>query len=135
MAEWAIVNLKDEVENSAERFGLAPDLEARFARRPLGLEGGGFSYQRLAPNFEAPTGHRHREHEEVYVVLGGSGRVKLGEDVHELRQWDAVRVPAQVARGFASGADGLELLAIGFGDGGDTEMLQDFWGDGSAAES
>jgi uncharacterized cupin superfamily protein len=130
MADWSIVNLKDETEDAAERFGLAPDLEARFARTPLGLEGGGFSYQKLAPDFQSPTGHRHERQEEVYVVVGGSGRVKLDGEVRELRQWDAVRVPSRVARGFASGPDGLELLAIGFGDGGDAELLHDFWSDG-----
>ena len=129
MADWALVNLKDGVDNAAERFGLAPDLEARFARNPLGLEGGGFSYQKLAPDFRSPTGHRHGHHEEVYVVVAGSGRVKLDDEVLELRQWDAVRVPPGVARGFASGPEGLELLAIGFGEGGDAEMLPDFWGE------
>ena len=131
MADWKLLNLKDDVENMAERFGLAPDLEARFGRNALGLEGGGFSYQKLAPNFESPTGHRHERQEEVYVVVSGSGKVKLDDEVRELRQWDAVRVPPGVARGFASGPDGLELLAIGFGDGGDAEMLQGFWGDES----
>lgn len=127
MAGWTLVNLKEGVDNAAERFGLAPDLEARFARNALGIEDGGFSYQKLAPNFRSPTGHRHERQEEVYVVVSGSGSVKLDDDVQELRQWDAVRVPPGIARGFASGPDGLELLAIGFGDGGDTEMLPDFW--------
>jgi Cupin domain len=113
----------------AERFGLAPDIEARLARGPLGLEGGCFSYQRLAPNFAAPTGHRHERQEEVYVVLSGSGRVKLDGAVRELRQWDVLRVAAPVARGFAAGPDGPELLAVGFGEGGDTEMLEGFWDD------
>lgn len=127
MADYTILNLKDDVENMAERFGLAPDVEARFGRKPLGLQGGGFSYQKLAPNVAGSTGHRHRVQEEVYVVLAGSGRVKLDDEVRELRQWDVVRVAAPVARGFESGPDGLELLAIGFGEGGDAEMLDDFW--------
>ena len=127
MADYTHLNLKDDVENMAERFGLAPDLEARFGRKALGIEGGGFSYQRLAPNGAGSTGHRHQTQEEVYVVVAGSGRVKLDGEVRELRQWDAVRVPPTVARGFASGPDGLELLAIGFGEGGDAEMLENFW--------
>lgn len=131
MADWTLLNLKDDVENMAERFGLAPDLEARFARSALGLEGGGFSYQKIAPNFQSPTGHRHERQEEVYVVVAGSGSVKLDDEVRELRQWDALRVPPGVARGFASGPDGLELLAIGFGEGGDGEMLEGFWSDES----
>ncbi len=127
MADYTLLNLKDDVENAAERFGLAPDLEARFGRKALGLAGGGFSYQKLAPDVQASTGHRHRLQEEVYVVLAGSGRVKLDDEVRELRQWDVLRVAAPVARGFESGPDGLELLAIGFGDGGDAEMLEGFW--------
>lgn len=127
MADYTHLNIKDDLENVAERFGLAPDLEARFARNALGLEGGGFSYQRLATNFQVSTGHRHRAQEEAYVVLAGSGRVKLDDEVRDLRQWDVVRVPAAVARGFEAGPDGLELLAIGFGDGGEAEMLEGFW--------
>jgi len=129
VADYTLVNLKDGIENSAERFGLAPDLEARFGRKALGIEGGGFSYQKMAPNLEGPTGHRHERQEEVYVVVAGSGRVKLDGEVRDIRQWDVLRVPPRVARGFAAGPDGLELIAIGFGDGGDAELLQDFWSD------
>lgn len=127
MPDYTHLNLKDDVENASERFGLAPDMEARFGRNPLGVRGGGFSYQRLAPGFRSPVAHRHREQEEVYVVVGGSGRVKVEDEMRELRQWDAIRLAPEVARGFEAGPDGLELLAIGFGDGGDTEMLEGFW--------
>lgn len=128
MSDYSVLNLKDDVENAAERFGLAPDLEARFGRTALGVEGGGFSYQRLAPNFTPSQGHRHRTQEEVYVVLSGSGRVKLGDEVRELRQWDVIRVSPPVVRAFAAGPDGLELLAVGFGEGGEAEMLDGVWG-------
>jgi quercetin dioxygenase-like cupin family protein len=127
MAKYTLRNLKDDVENSAEGFGLAPDLETRFGRKPLEVQAGGFSYQRLAPDYVVPFGHRHGAQEEVYVVLAGSGRVKLDGEVKELRQWDALRVPPPVARGFAAGPDGMELFVIGFGEGGDSEMLQDYW--------
>lgn len=129
MSDFTHVNLKDDVENASEKFGLAPNMEARFARDPMGLKGGGFSYQKLAPNFRAPFGHHHERQEEVYVVVGGSGRIKVGDDVHDLRQWDAVRLPPESARGFEAGPDGLELIAIGFGEGGEAEILQDFWTD------
>jgi mannose-6-phosphate isomerase-like protein (cupin superfamily) len=130
MADYTIRNLKDDVENSAEKFGLAPDLETRFGRNALELEGGGFSYQRMAPNYELPFGHRHASHEEVYLVIAGSGRAKLDGEEHELKQWDAVRVPPAVARGFAAGPDGMEILAIGFGAGGDGEILENYWDEG-----
>src|SRR5436309_16014946 len=124
MADWTLRNLKDDVENSAEAYGMGPNLETRFGRKPLEVEGGGFSYQRMAPNYVLPFGHRHANHEEVYVVLAGSGRVKLDGEEQELKQWDALRVAPAVARGFAAGPDGMEILVIGFGEGGDVEMLQ-----------
>ncbi len=127
MTDWTLLNLRDDVENAAERFGLAPDVETHFGRKAFGVEGGGFSYQRLSPDYVLQFGHRHGNHEEVYVVLAGSGRVKLDGEEHELRQWDALRVAGPVARGFAAGPDGMELLAIGFGEGGDGEMLQGYW--------
>jgi uncharacterized cupin superfamily protein len=127
VAQYAHLNLKEDVENMSERFGLAPDMEARFARKALGIEGGGFSYQKLAPNFRSPVAHRHKGHEEVYVVVSGGGRVKAEDEIVELRQWDAIRFPGQTARAFEAGPDGLELLAIGFGEGGDGEMLEHFW--------
>jgi mannose-6-phosphate isomerase-like protein (cupin superfamily) len=129
VAEYTHVNLKEDVENVSERFGLAPNMEARFARNPMQLAGGGFSYQKLAPNFRAPAAHRHRTQEEVYLVVGGGGRVKIEDEFRDLRQWDAIRFAPSVARGFEAGPDGLELVAIGFGEGGDTEILEDFWGD------
>ena len=129
MPDYTQLNLKDDVENASERFGLAPDMEARFGRNPFGLKGGGFSYQKLAPGFRSPVAHRHRTQEEVYVVIGGSGRVKVEDELRDLRQWDAVRFAPEVARAFEAGPDGLELLAIGFGEGGDTEMLEGFWGE------
>ena len=127
MAGWTLRNLRDDVENSAEMYGMGPDLETRFGRKALELEGGGFSYQRMAPGYVLPFGHRHAKQEEVFIVLAGSGRAKLDGEVHELRQWDALRVAAPIMRGFAAGPDGMELLVIGFGEGGDTEMFQDYW--------
>jgi uncharacterized cupin superfamily protein len=129
MTDYTHKNLKDDVENASEKFGLAPDMEARFARKAMELQGGGFSYQKLAPNYRPPAAHRHKTHEEVYVVINGGGRVKIEDEIQELRQWDAVRFAPGTARAFEGGPDGMELLAIGFGEGGDSEMLQDFWVD------
>lgn len=129
MTDYTHVNLKNDVENVSERFGLAPDMEARFARSPLELEGGGFSYQKLAPGYRPPSAHRHRTHEEVYVAIAGGGRVKIDDEIRDVRQWDAIRVAPGTARAFEGGPEGLELLVIGFGEGGDSELLDDFWVD------
>lgn len=112
MADYTIKNLR-EVEDSAPKFGFAPDMQARFAARELGLGESAVSLQRLAPNFTQPFGHRHKQQEELYVVLAGSGRVKLEDDIVELQPLDAVRVAPPVTRAFAAGPEGLEFLAFG----------------------
>jgi uncharacterized cupin superfamily protein len=132
LPKYTIVNLK-EVEDQAPKYGLSPDLEARFAREALGLERSGISYQRLAPGFRIPWGHRHKTQEEIYVVLRGSARAKLDDEIVGLRVWDALRVPAATMRGFEAGPDGVDLLAIGAPAAGpagaDVEMEQDWWTD------
>lgn len=113
----------------AVKFGLSPNVEARFGRSATDAKQGGFSYQKLAPDFRQPFGHRHEGQEEFYVVLAGSGSVMLENEVRTLRQWDVVRVAPKVARGFEAGPDGLEFLAFGAGETGDAEMLESFWED------
>ena len=129
MSGYTIVNLK-EVEDQAPNFGLSPDLEARMARVALGAERTGLSYQRIAPNFRVPFGHKHKTQEEVYIVISGSLRVKLDDEVKEMRQWDALRVSNEVMRGFEAGPEGAEIIAIGVPGGpGDAEMEQGWWDD------
>ena len=126
--DYKIVNIK-ELEDMAVKFGMSPNLEARFGRSATDAKQGGFSYQKLAPGFRQPFGHRHGEQEEFYVVLSGGGSATLEDETRELRQWDVVRVAPTVARGFEAGPDGLELLVFGAGESGDAEMLESFWED------
>lgn len=125
---YTLRNLK-EVDDAAPAFGLSPALEARFARKPLESKMVAVSYQRLAPDTRIPFGHRHAGQEEIYVVLSGSGRAKLEDEIVELRQWDALRVDAETMRGVESGPDGIEVLAIGgpIGERNDAEMVNDWW--------
>jgi uncharacterized cupin superfamily protein len=128
MAGYTVVNLK-EVEDQAPRFGLSPNLEARMARVALELENSGVSYQRLAPGFRVPFGHKHKRQEEIYVLLSGSARIKLEDEVVELKPLDAVRVPKDTMRGFEAGPDGAEFLAIGAPNTGpgDAETVDGWW--------
>jgi mannose-6-phosphate isomerase-like protein (cupin superfamily) len=130
MTKYTVKNLK-ELEDSAESFGLSPDLEARFATRELECEQTGLSYQRLAPDFRIPFGHSHKQQEELYVLLSGSARVKLDDEVVELKQWDVVRVPKDTVRAFEAGPEGAELLAFGapHTGPGDADVTQQWWSD------
>jgi mannose-6-phosphate isomerase-like protein (cupin superfamily) len=129
MSGYTIANLK-EVEDQAPRFGLSPDLEARFARVALEAEKVGVTYQRLAPNLRLHSGHTHKTQEEVYIVINGSLRVKLDDEVVELKPWDAVRVAKETMRGLEAGPEGAEMIAIGAPGGpGDAVTTEDWWSD------
>lgn len=130
MSNYTVKNLK-RVENMAEQFGLDENLEARFARKPLELSNFGVSYQKLGPGFRMPFGHTHEKQEEAYVVISGSGRIKVGDEIVELTEWDMIRVPNDVPRALEGGADGMEVIAIGAPatQTNDAEMIQGWWSD------
>ena len=128
MPAYTIRNL-NEVEDSAPKFGFAEALEARFANKALECERVGLGYERLKPNARVPFGHRHGQQEEIYVVVGGGGRVKLDEEIVEVRPWDAIRVSPQTMRQFEAGPEGLELLAFGgpLPEANDSELVPGWW--------
>ena len=120
------VNLED-VQDDAPANGFDDRWEARVARTDLGAEQTGVTYLRLHPGKRSPFSHRHTNAEEIYVVLGGSGSVKLDDELVEVRELDAVRVAPQVTRAFEAGPEGLELLAFGPHYDGDGEPVNDPW--------
>jgi mannose-6-phosphate isomerase-like protein (cupin superfamily) len=131
MADYTLKNLKEDVEDSAVEYGISPALEARFARDPLKLQNSGVSYLRLAPGERVPWGHTHKQQEEVYVVVGGSGRIKLDDEIRDLKQWDAIRISKETMRDVEAGDDGIELILIGAPNAGpgDAEIEQGWWAD------
>ncbi len=130
MANYTKVNLK-QIEDQAPSGGLSPGLKAHFARVPLGLANSGISYFRVAPSFRIPFGHKHGEQEEVYLVVDGSARVKVDDDVIELESWDAIRVPTGAMRAIEAGPEGAEVIAFGAPNtqNADIEMTPGWWTD------
>lgn len=129
MAAYTRKNLQSDVEDSAQKFGMGDVLEAHFARDALEATEFGLSLQRLKAGMRMPFGHRHAQQEEVYVIVEGTGRLKVGDEVLELRQWDAVRVSPETARAFEAGDRGLTLLAFGAPNTGmgDAEQMPGWW--------
>jgi quercetin dioxygenase-like cupin family protein len=128
MSAFAKVNL-DEVENVVgDRL---PGLDGRIGRKHLESRDLGISRFSYAPNLRSPVAHSHREQEEAYVVVEGSGRILLDGQVEELRQWDVVRVAPEVVRAFASGPEGLVIVAVGGPkpEGGDGSQAPADWPD------
>jgi quercetin dioxygenase-like cupin family protein len=129
---YAIVNLL-ELDDSVA--GRVPGLEGRFGRNQLGSRDLGVTHWRYEPGTRNPTSHSHREQEEAYVVVAGSGRVRLDDELREIRRWDVVRVSAEVVRAFEAGPDGLELIAVGGPkpEGGDGVASDSPWPDAGAS--
>jgi mannose-6-phosphate isomerase-like protein (cupin superfamily) len=118
-----------EVEDSAAKFGVGETQEARFATEDVEAERTGFSHLRIHPGKRQGFGHRHEGAEEVYVVIAGSGRVKLEDEIVEIERLDALRVAPEVTRQFEAGSEGLEMLAFGPRHKGDGEVLMGWWSD------
>jgi mannose-6-phosphate isomerase-like protein (cupin superfamily) len=120
-----------QVEDSAPGLGAGEVQETRFATADLGSAHTGVTHHRFRAGARQLFGHRHQHEgaEEVYVVLSGSGRVKLDDDIVEIGRLDAIRVSPAVLRAFEAGPDGLEVLAFGPHHEGDGEVISGWWSD------
>jgi uncharacterized cupin superfamily protein len=125
-ADYTIASLR-EVEDLAPRHGFDDTQEARFAREALGCEQVGLSLQLVKPGQRQAFGHRHGKDEEVYVILAGAGRIRLDDEIVEVKPMDAIRVAPGVTRAFEAGPGGLELLAFGTHRENDAQVAPDFW--------
>jgi len=131
MSDYTHKSLPD-VDDMAPQFGMPAEMQSRFAARPLGLERTGLTYFRLAPGFRLPFAHRHEDQEEVYVVIRGSARIKVGEDVLDLSELDAVRVAGDTLRNLEAGPDGAEVIAFGERASQEqSELVQGWWSEES----
>ena len=132
MSDYTIVNL-DDVENVAPKFQMPEGMDVRFPKRTLGcaLGSGALGVEKLPPGLRTPFGHTHSEQEEIYVVVEGSGRVKIDEEIHELRTWDIVRVGPNTMRNFEAGPDGITFIAFGapIAEESDGEIVFGWWSD------
>jgi mannose-6-phosphate isomerase-like protein (cupin superfamily) len=128
MSDYTHLNLKD-VEDQAPNFGLGETLEFRMARVALGMENSGLSYLKVAPGFRMPFGHKHKNQEEVYVLVSGRARMKIEDEVKDLKQWDAVRVHKDTMRSMEAGDEGAEFLVVGAPSTGpgDGDIVQGWW--------
>jgi mannose-6-phosphate isomerase-like protein (cupin superfamily) len=127
MSSYTKKNLRD-VENQAPNFNMPKELDARFARSDIEGETLGLTVFKLDPGFRIPFGHKHSAQEEVYVVVRGSGRVKVDDDIIELREWDAIRFDQDAMRNVEAGPDGIEYLAFSAGnDSSDADMTPGWW--------
>ena len=131
---FTLRNLREDPDDVGSNFDGSPDLEFRAASKVLELEQSGLTYQRIPPDYRFPYGHTHETQEEVYVVVRGSGRMKLDHEIVEVREWDAVRVPPGTWRGYEAGPEGLEILVFGAPSLGanprdDVDGQRDWWAD------
>jgi mannose-6-phosphate isomerase-like protein (cupin superfamily) len=117
------------VKDAAPGFGADPFQEARFATEDLEAERTGLSHIKVKPGQRMPFGHKHDEAEEIYVVVAGSGRMKLDDEVVEIVELDAIRVAPAVTRCFEAGPEGLSVIAAGARHENDGEVVPNWWTD------
>jgi mannose-6-phosphate isomerase-like protein (cupin superfamily) len=123
-------NLRADVEDQAPKFDMPSEMQARFARGSVEGETLGLSLFTLAPNFRIPFGHKHLKQEEVYVVVRGSGRIKVEDEIVDVGEWDAIRFGMNTMRCVEAGPEGIEYVAFGAGDDPrDAEMAPSWWSD------
>jgi quercetin dioxygenase-like cupin family protein len=134
MANVTKVHLVDDIKDLAATAGFGDQLETRFARAALGSKEGALGFQRIKPGQRQPFGHKHKEQEEIHVVIRGSGRLKIDHEIIEVGELDAIRIAPDVIRQFEAGPDGMDLLIFGSpaGDptkvgGGDSVTYSKFW--------
>jgi quercetin dioxygenase-like cupin family protein len=118
-----------DVKDMAPEFGYGELAEARFARESLDAEQTGISHLKLKPGKRMPFGHKHDEAEEIYIVIAGSGRIKLDDEIIEVVELDAIRIAPEVARGVEGGPEGIQILAVGAHHDNDGELLHGWWED------
>jgi mannose-6-phosphate isomerase-like protein (cupin superfamily) len=129
MSSYTKTNLR-QVEDQAPNFGMPAEMQARFARGPLGGKSLGLSLLTLGPGFRIPFAHKHAHQEEVYVVVRGSARIKVEDEIVDLGQWDAIRIDEDTMRAVEAGPEGVEYLAFGAGDDPrDADLVQRWWRD------
>ena len=131
MSDYTIVNLSD-VENVAPKFQMPEGMDVRFPKRHLDCSVGGVGVEKLPAGVRQPFGHTHSKQEELYVVTEGSGRVKIEDEVRDLRTWDIVRVGPNTMRNFEAGPEGITFIAFGapLGEEPDGELVTGWWSDG-----
>ena len=115
------------VDDAAPANGFGDRWEARVAREPLRAERTGVTHFHLRPGKRSPFTHRHTDAEEIYVVLSGSGRIKVDDQLVDVAPLDAIRVTPRAARAFEAGPEGLEFLAFGAHHPADGEPVADDW--------
>jgi mannose-6-phosphate isomerase-like protein (cupin superfamily) len=125
MPDWTKRNFEDMKDRSPS----AVPMRWLFSRNEVGSRQVGVSRFSYEPGARMPFGHRHSEQEEIYVVVSGSGRAKLEDEIVPMGLWDVLRVAPQVIRSFEAGPAGMELICVGGKrpKSGDSERIPDFW--------
>lgn len=67
------------------------------------------------------------------MLLAGSARLKLDDEIVELEPWDSVRIDKDTMRNLEADTDGAELILVGApkSGSGDARMEQGWWAEDS----
>ncbi|HEX6387882.1 MAG TPA: cupin domain-containing protein [Solirubrobacteraceae bacterium] len=125
---YAKLNI-DAAEDIAPKYGMDTQGETRIIRDDVGAKGIGMSYYRWKPGKRTSFGHTHEQAEEMYLVLRGSGRMKVDDEIVDFAQRDVIYVSPGAMREWEAGPDGADIVAFGHHFDGDATMTPGWWTD------
>jgi uncharacterized cupin superfamily protein len=131
MEQPEVLPIADAPNWAEARFGLPEsEFELRILRGVLGCEHVGVSYLRFGPGWRLTVGHRHPGGgEEVYVLVEGSARIKIEEQILHMHAPSAVRVRGDQFRAIRADSDMTAVLVAAgtIDDPSATEFAPNFW--------
>jgi uncharacterized cupin superfamily protein len=121
----SVVSLLDLPTEAKDRPGW--ERTHRWVGGHFGTVNTGMSHLELAPGAKSFPFHCHSAEEELFVVLDGSGTLRLGDGRHGLRPGNVVSRPAgtRIAHQFIAGDDGMTVLAYSSIDPNDLAFYPD----------
>jgi len=80
--------------------------------KALGLSGCEISLNSCPPGVFAPFVHSHKQNEEVYIILNGSGMFYVDGEEFPVGEGDAIRVAPDGKRAISPGDGGIIYICI-----------------------
>jgi quercetin dioxygenase-like cupin family protein len=128
MADYQTVKLEDVDDWLGDYPG-----EMRGITYPIGAEQVALTYRRMPQHTgsKGSYGHRHKEQEELVLVLAGKLQFKLGDEIIEVPKGTAVRIPPHTVRGICNDEpEDAEIVIVSKrieDPQGDVETVEGFW--------
>ncbi len=101
-------SLKSWIENSVEIPGLGKVPGKLFLKEQMGLTSAEISINALPAGEGMPFHHTHKQNEEIYIFLNGTGQVQIDDEVLEVKEGTILKIAPNGVRTWRN--NGSEML-------------------------